>query len=77
MKNVNKQDLSLVGTNELIDELTGRFPNALFIGMKVDGHNKSNYWWNINGNEIECLGLYVKMNDIILEHFRQNREGTD
>lgn len=66
-------DLRLVDTGRLIDELTSRFPHIIIVGLKAEGYKNKNYWWEIQGDEIECYGLYVKMGHLLDEHFFNNR----
>jgi hypothetical protein len=56
-----------------MDELLSRFPAAMFIGMKPDGHNNDGIWWEIKGMEIPCIGLYQKLNEMMCEHFNPCR----
>lgn len=56
------QDLKLVSDKELIDEILGRYDNAIFAGIKFDigakGMNYTRRRWR--GNLATCAGLCLE-----------------
>lgn len=75
-------DLSLIETDTLINELSKRFDASIFMGIqhKVAGLNESkidNYVHRWFGGHANCLGLVILLKQFISETFhKQIREGS-
>lgn len=67
--------LDLVSTEELINILMSRCTNALFIGLKPEEYSPDNYWYELKGDRIMCLGLHQEIAGI-LEIWRKNNVST-
>lgn len=70
MDNNSPTQLDLVSTEEIINILMSRCNNAIFIGLKPEQYAPNNYWYEVKGNIITCVGL-VKEIEYHVNHLRR------
>ena len=77
-------DLSLVTTNDLIDEMLNRFDHAVFMGIKAldivnkeDDTTRISSFRNWKGNSYTCAGLAQSLMRASLADFEDKEEVYD
>ena len=63
------EDLSLISTDKLIEELLSRHEHAIFIGMKIPKDNEVILIRRWKGNTHTCMGLSMDLAHCVLSHF--------
>ena len=71
------QDLELASTDELLDELMGRFKNAIFCGMKEAATESAYIHRRWQGDYMACTGLSDWIRRCILDQFADLSYGAD
>lgn len=71
MDQMNK--LTLISTDELIDELMARYDHAIFAGCKDYGNNKSQLTWERHGMYFAQVGLV----DFLCRRLREKEPRND
>ena len=73
-----KQDLELVSTDDLLDEVIRRFETCIFAALKVEQSNMETEEYCWFGHSLACAGLTANLQTKILRDYngaRRTRKG--
>lgn len=72
-------DLDTVTTEELLDELIKRWPNVLFMGLRLaenDGDREDHYY-RCSGSPTLMLGMTDRLDSYVYREFGEGAEGSE
>lgn len=77
---MNKLELQLLSTEEVLTELFSRFPNATFVGQKEHDNvtaSAKKVMWRYKGDPFLCLGLSSTLESILNEDIATHTNAID